>query len=204
MTSPRRRPSRPAQPPGASTRRPCEATPPRQPARSSARKPRPARSPAAATPSPARPPPPAAWILARAATYLPSAQTATVLFGNAVCALTRPGEAPAKVTGFRAPDGTEKACRAIDALDGELGLSRPGTARLLVIVTDAWFVGEGEPAGAQQRITRLARAGCGVIILTPKGYASRCRFTGCQVTEAADPADAIETIARAAARALTA
>ena len=146
----------------------------------------------------------AAWILARAAAYLPSAQTATVLFGNAVHALTRPGEAPAKVTDFSASDGTEKACRAIDALDGELGLSRPGTARLLVIVTDAWFVGEGEPAGAQQRITRLARAGCGVIILTPKGYASTCRFTDCQVTEAADPADAIDTIARAATRALTA
>ena len=109
----------------------------------------------------------AAWILARAAAYLPSAQTATVLFGSAVHALTRPGESPAKVTDFGATDGTEKACRAIDALDGELGLSRPGTARLLVIVTDAYFVGDGEPGGAQQRITRLARAGCGVIILTP-------------------------------------
>ena len=146
----------------------------------------------------------AAWILARAAAYLPSAQTATVLFGSAVHALTRPGESPAKVTDFSAHDGTEKACRAIDALDGELGLSRPGTARLLVIVTDAHFVGDGEPAGAQQRITRLARAGCGVIILTPNGYASTCRFTDCQVTEAADPADAIDTIARAATRALTA
>ena len=110
----------------------------------------------------------AAWILARAAAYLPSAQTATVLFGNAVYALTRPGEAPAKVTDFSAHAGTENACRAIDALDGELGLSRPGTARLLVIVTDAYFVGEGEPAGVQQRITRLHRAGCGVIILTPR------------------------------------
>ena len=146
----------------------------------------------------------AAWILARAAAYLPSAHTATVLFGNAVHALTRPGESPAKVTDFRAPDGTEKACHAIDALDGELGLSRPGTARLLVIVSDTYFVGDGEPAGAQQRITRLARAGCGVIILTPKGYASSCRFTDCQVTEAADPADAADTIARAATRALTA
>ena len=116
----------------------------------------------------------AAWILARAAAYLPSALTATVLFGNAVHALTRPGESPAKVTDFSASDGTEKACRAIDALDGELGLSRPGTARLLVIVSDAQFVGDGEPAGAQQRITRLARAGCGVIILAPKGYASTC------------------------------
>jgi len=145
----------------------------------------------------------AAWILARAAGHLPSALTATVLFGHAVCALTRPGETPAKVTDFRAPDGTEHACRAIDALDGALGLSRPGTARLLVIVSDAMFVAPGEPAGVQQRITRLARAGCGVIILTPEGWATTCKFADCQVTEAGNPADAIDAIARAATRALT-
>jgi hypothetical protein len=145
----------------------------------------------------------AAWILARAAAALPCARTAAVLFGKNVHALTRPGETPAKVTVFRAPDGTEQASRAIDALDGALGLSRPGTARLLVIVTDAIFVAKGEPAGVQQRITRLHRAGCGVILLVPHGYASTCKYTGCQVTETSDPAAAIDLIARAATRALT-
>ena len=66
------------------------------------------------------------------------------------------------------------------------------------------FVALGEPAGVQQRITRLHRAGCGVIILTPKGYAGICTYTDCQVIEAASPADAIDAIARAATRALTA
>ena len=66
------------------------------------------------------------------------------------------------------------------------------------------FVAPGEPAGAQQRITRLHRAGCGVIILTPRGYAGICKYTDCQVIEAGDPADAIDAIARAATRALTA
>ena len=65
------------------------------------------------------------------------------------------------------------------------------------------FVAPGEPAGVQQRITRLHRAGCGVIILTPKGYAGLCKYTDCQVTEAASPADAIDAIARAATRAPT-
>ena len=111
----------------------------------------------------------AAWILARAAGHLPSALTASVLFGKGVYALTRPGETPAQVTDFRATASTESACRAIDALDGALGLASPGTARLLVIVSDAMFVAPGEPAGVQQRITRLHRAGCGVIILTPRG-----------------------------------
>ena len=146
----------------------------------------------------------AAWILARAAGHLPSALTASVLFGKGVYALTRPGERPAQVTDFRATASTESACRAIDALDGALGLASPGTARLLVIVSDAMFVAPGEPAGVQQRITRLHRAGCGVIILTPKGYAAICKYTDCQVIEAASPADAIDAIARAATRALTA
>ena len=146
----------------------------------------------------------AAWILARAAGHLPSAVTASVLFGTGVHALTRPGQTPAQVTDFTATASTESACRAIDALDGALGLASPGTARLLVIVTDAMFVAPGEPAGVQQRITRLHRAGCGVIILTPEGYARVCTYTDCQVTEAASPAAAIDAIARAAARALTA
>jgi hypothetical protein len=146
----------------------------------------------------------AAWILARAAGHLPCAVTASVLFGKGVHALTRPGEIPAQVTEFAATASTESASRAIDALDGALRLASPGTARLLVIVSDAMFVAPGEPAGVQQRITRLHRAGCGVIILTPRGYAATCKYTDCQVTEAASPADAIDAIARAATRALTA
>jgi hypothetical protein len=146
----------------------------------------------------------AAWILARAAGHLPSALTASVLFGKGVYALTRPGERPAQVTDFSATASTESACRAIDALDGALDLASPGTARLLVIVSDAMFVAPGEPAGVQQRITRLHRAGCGVIILTPRGYSATRTYTDCQVTEAASPADAIDAIARAATRALTA
>jgi len=145
----------------------------------------------------------AAWILARAAGHLPSALTASVLFGKGVHALTRPGETPAKVTDFTATASTESACRAIDALDGALGLATPGTARLLVIVSDTMFVAAGEPAGVQQRITRLHRAGCGVIILTPKGWAATCTYTDCQVIETSDPAGAIDAIARAATRALT-
>ncbi len=146
----------------------------------------------------------AAWILARAAGHLPSARTASVLFGKGVYALTRPGEVPAKVTDFKATASSESACRAIDALDGALDLASPGTARLLVIVSDTMFVAPGEAAGAQQRITRLHRAGCGVIILTPKDWAGYCTYTHCQVIEAGDPADAIAAIARAAARALAA
>ena len=148
----------------------------------------------------------AAWILARAAGALPAATTATVLYGEQVHALTHPGQAPAQVTDFAAPDGTEQLCRAIDALDGALGLSSPGTARLLAIVSDTYHT-EPEIAGGQRRITRLAKTGCGVIILRPDDpfpWDEPYEWKDAQVITLTDPADTIEVIARAATRALTA
>ena len=63
-------------------------------------------------------------------------------------ALTHPGHAPARVTDFTATDGTETFCNAIDALDGALGLSRPGAARLLVIVSDGDYSPDSTPTGS--------------------------------------------------------
>ena len=191
----RRRRSRPPSPSPAPA---AAGSPPRRCGSGS-----PATSPAPWAPSPARSPRPPGSSPARPATC-PRPSPRPCCSARASHALTRPGETPAQVTDFTATASTESACRAIDALDGALGLASPGTARLLVIVSDAMFVAPGEPAGVQQRITRLHRAGCGVIILTPRGYAAICKYTDCQVTEAASPADAIDAIARAATRALTA
>jgi len=146
----------------------------------------------------------AAWILGRAASHLPAAVTATVLYGARVAALTWPGQTPARVTEFATPDGKHEAALAIDALDGALGLARPGTARLLALVTDTNY-NRAETLAAQNRITRLHRAGCGVIILRPKDtYFGSHEWTDCQVIEIEDPAGTIEAIARAATRALSA
>ena len=83
----------------------------------------------------------AAWILAHAAahTRVP-ATTAAVIFG-ALRPRHHPPRAttPAEVTEFLATDNYEHADKAIDALDGALGLARPGAARLLVIVSDGQF-----------------------------------------------------------------
>ena len=143
----------------------------------------------------------AAWILARAAGAITGTRTATVIYGEKVRPITRPGHVPAQVTEFTATDCTEKLCQAIDALDDALDLSRPGAARLLVIVSDGAYT-EDERAGGQQRITRLARSGCGIFWLAPDGPWSK-PMDHAQVTVLDDPAAAAGAIARAATRALT-
>ena len=143
----------------------------------------------------------AAWILARAAGAITGTRTATVIYGEKVRPVTRPGHVPAQVTEFTATDGTEKFCRAIDALDDALTLARPGAARLLVIVSDGQYT-EDERDGGQKRITRLARSGCGILWLAPAGSWSK-PMDHAQVAVLDDPAATAEAIAHAATRALT-
>jgi hypothetical protein len=143
----------------------------------------------------------AAWILARAAGAITGTRTATVIYGENVRPVTRPGHIPAQVTEFTAADCTEKFCQAIDALDDALDLSRPGAARLLVVVSDGAYT-EDERAGGQQRITRLARSGCGILWLAPDGPWSK-PMAHAQAAVLDDPAATADAIARAATRALT-
>ncbi|OZM76579.1 VWA domain-containing protein [Pseudonocardia sp. MH-G8] len=150
----------------------------------------------------ARPVTSAAWILAHAAahTRVP-ATTATVAFGEAVHAITRPGAVPDRVTRFRAPDGYEVIDEAIAALDGALGLSASGAARLLVVVSDGIFCPTPR-AAAQGRVDRLRAAGCGVLWLAPRGPVEP--LNGATVVPLTDPATTAREIARAATAALRA
>ncbi|HJT04914.1 MAG TPA: VWA domain-containing protein, partial [Pseudonocardiaceae bacterium] len=143
-----------------------------------------------------------AWILAHAAhhTTVP-ADTATVIFGHHVRPITRPGTAPAQVTEFTANDNYEDIPTAIDALDGALGLSHPGAARLLVIVSDGHFRGDPRHEG-QQRIDRLRAAGCGVLWLTTD--TTDTPLDGVTVHMLTDPAATVRTIGHAATTALRA
>ncbi|MFL0025925.1 hypothetical protein ACJBCE_23680 [Streptomyces sp. NBUL23] len=109
----------------------------------------------------------AAWIVARAAALTdPDSRTATVAYDRHLTALTRPTHrAPEHVTLFDANGGHHNLGDAIDALDHGLELSRPGTGRLLVIVTDAQY-GSDETAAAVTRVKQLTTAGCAVLQLT--------------------------------------
>ena len=144
----------------------------------------------------------AAWILARATTTIPAATAAAVTFGDTARAVTWPGHAPARVTTFTATACYEDFRSAIDALDGALGLSRPGAARLLVIISDGQYK-DTQHADGQARITRLAAAGCGILWLAPDQPGNQ-PMTGARVITLADPAATTTAIATAATRALTA
>ncbi len=142
----------------------------------------------------------AAWILARATTAIPAATAAAVTFGDTAEAVTWPGHAPARVSTFTATACYEDFRSAIDALDGALGLSHPGAARLLVIISDGQFK-DTQHADGQARITRLAAAGCGILWLAPDQPGNQ-PMTGARVITLADPAATTAAIATAATRAL--
>jgi hypothetical protein len=145
----------------------------------------------------------AAWILARAVAAVDSSsKTATVAFGDTVTPITRSGTAPAEVTEFRARCNTEEFTRAVSALDVELGLSRPGAARLLVVVSDGVFRTDQSTTGRMQ-LKALADAGCAVLWLT-LGTARAARETGgIHFLTLPNPATAADEIGYAAVAALT-
>ncbi|MFT7837739.1 hypothetical protein Q5530_16515 [Saccharothrix sp. BKS2] len=144
----------------------------------------------------------AAWILATAArhTRVP-ADTASVIFGNHVRPLTRPGKHPAEVTEFASRDNWEDIPTAIDALDGALGLSHPGAARLLVIISDGRFRDQPRLDG-QRTLDRLRATGCAVLWLTTSDHDTP--LDGATVHHLTDPATAAQAIGRAATTALRA
>jgi hypothetical protein len=143
----------------------------------------------------------AAWILARAVAHVPDARSATVVFGRGVHPVTYPGATPRMVRGFTADDPTEEFCKAVDALDGALDLSRAGAARLLVVVSDGRFRPD-QRLGGQERVSRLLKAGCGVLWLAPGPRSNP--LDGSQIVTLADPSAAAGAIGQAVIRALAA
>jgi hypothetical protein len=149
----------------------------------------------------ARPIASAAWILARAAAHVPEARSATVAFGAQVHPVTYPRAISARVREFAAHDNFERFCEAIDALDGALELSRPGTTRLLVIVSDGQFRPNQRREGPA-RIARLTRAGCAVLWLAVNNRTEP--LEGAHVVVVTDPSEAAGAIGQAAVSALAA
>jgi hypothetical protein len=142
-----------------------------------------------------------AWILARATASLPAARTATVTYGRDIRPVTYPRAVLAQVAEFSAAGKYEDFTRAVSALNGTLGLARPGSTRILVIVSDDRYKGTQHTDG-QKLITRLAASRCLVIWIAPSVTANT--MTGARVVILADPAATSQAVARAVASARTA
>jgi hypothetical protein len=144
----------------------------------------------------------AAWILARATAAIPAATTASLTYGRHVRPLTYPGSTPRRVPIFNCHDTYEDITKAIDALDGALGLSRPGAVRLLIIVSDGDYK-DTQYADGQRKVTRLAATGCTILWIAPDDPRSNpMRHT--RAITLADPTATAEAIATAITRALPA
>lgn len=141
----------------------------------------------------------AAWIVAQASTRA-GAISATLAFGDRVTVLIPPGRRPTKVRDMRADAGIERFVEACAEADRLLHLSTPGTARLLVVVSDGHYV---DPAEAQATITRLHSTGCAVLWLAPanKSWPPRVYDDTTAVT-VEDPTTCVNLIGRAAIDAL--
>ncbi|MEU8075981.1 VWA domain-containing protein [Catellatospora citrea] len=133
-----------------------------------------------------------AWIIAQASHSL-DAKTATVTFGPAATPLTYPGQAHPAVHELQTTGGTGYFDLAVLALDGALGLSRPGAARLLAIISD----GDIDDLRAVRRsLHRITQAGAAVLWLTPPG--TRLPIPGQNQVEVTDPAQCITVVGQAA------
>ncbi|MEY9859780.1 hypothetical protein ABH935_005413 [Catenulispora sp. GAS73] len=144
-----------------------------------------------------------AWILARAAALSATdATTAAVHFsGKTAAAITRPGDNPAQVSTFKADNGGHPIGTAIDAVDGGLGLARPGAARLLVIVSDGVFT-DSENNAARKRTERLVGTGCPVLQVTTADQKKTRQIPGATRVRVANAAAAGDAIGAAAVKAL--
>ncbi len=99
-----------------------------------------------------------AWSLAKATQMIADAQVAMVSFGDSVQPIINPRSRLAQVPVLRTPYGTNYFLDALKAVEGELDLTRPGAARLVVILTDGCFTGY-ELSMRDRALKRLAGMG---------------------------------------------
>lgn len=136
----------------------------------------------------------AAWILAHGA-HRANAVTATLAVGAFVTLVTAPGRRPTDVLELTADAPTERFVHAVTVADDLLQLTRPGRSRLLVVVSDGLFHGDGLDT-AQHTIDRVIRAGCAVLWLAPAGQKTHT-YRGPTTVSVDEPADCTAIIGRA-------
>lgn len=80
-----------------------------------------------------------AWSLAKATRMITDAQVAMVSFGDSVQPIINPRKKLGGVPILKTPYGTSHFVETLKAVEGQLDLTRPGAARLVVVLTDGEF-----------------------------------------------------------------
>lgn len=145
-----------------------------------------------------------AWVMAEAVNRI-QGNCAMVYFGNDVFPTLKAGQRLAEVSVYSASDGTEKFGKAFSALDGALNLIHGNGARLLVIVSDGEYTTE-ESKNAKQIVAKCKEAGVAILWLPFDNGSGASRLADDYaevVREISNPAQAAETIGRAAERVMT-
>lgn len=109
-----------------------------------------------------------AWALSKAAEGIDDAQVAMVTFSTTVTAVTGPRDKMPKVPVLSTPGSSHLLHQALQAVEGELGLMRPGAARLVVILTDGAHE-KPQLDVRQSALRRLAQAGVHVLWFVTSG-----------------------------------
>ena len=148
----------------------------------------------------------AAWIMSEAVRRI-QGRTAMVYYGSDVFPTLKPGEHMPDVKVYTAPDGTEKFDRAATALDGILDLTSGTGARMLVIVSDGYYVAE-EQKKCREWLAKCAATGVGVLWVgfgrSCESAERFCKNSGAVfVNGGKNPTEAALAIGQAAAKALT-
>ena len=145
-----------------------------------------------------------AWVMSEAVNRI-QGECAMVYFGNDVFPVLKAGQRLKEVSVYSASDGTEKFDKAFSALDGALNLLHGNGARLLVIVSDGQYTSD-ESQKAREVIAKCEAAGVAILWLPFDDGAGADRLANnyAEVNrEISNPAQAAETIGRAAERVMT-
>lgn len=96
------------------------------------------------------------------------ARAAAVTFGDKAEGVVAPRELPTAIRTRRANGGSEAFDEAAAAMDGVLNLSYDnGSAKFIVVVSDAYLVAPGEIDMAKEWISRWSKAGTRVVWVVP-------------------------------------
>ena len=145
-----------------------------------------------------------AWVMAEAVNRI-QGECAMVYFGNDVFPTLKAGQRLPQVSVYSAMDGTEKFGKAFSALDGALNLIHGNGARLLVIVSDGQYTTD-ETRKAREVVAKCKEAGVAILWLPFDDGRGASLLAGDHaevVREISNPAQAAETIGRAAERVMT-